>query len=65
MKQEPPNPSPIKPFLGLHEGRLRWFVSAFPLSLLGPRHEREGAVPAVDERDAAESLRRMERYLEK
>jgi len=65
MKQEPPNPSPIKPFLGLHEGKLRFFISAFPLPLLSVRHLREGPVPAIDERDAAESLRRMERYLEK
>jgi hypothetical protein len=63
MKQEPPNPSPIKPFLGLHDGKLRFFISAFPLPLLGPRHEREGVVPAIDEREPGESLRRMERYL--
>jgi hypothetical protein len=64
MKQPAANPSPLKPFLGIHDGKLAVFVSAFPLSLLTPRHYRESAPPTMHpESEPTESLKTLERYL--
>jgi hypothetical protein len=63
MKQPQANPSPLKPLLGLHEGKLSVFVSAFPLSLLTPRHYRESAPPTMQpESEPTETLKTLERY---
>jgi hypothetical protein len=61
VKREEPRPSPLKPYLGLHHGKVEVFVSPWPLSLLSPRHLRE-TPPPEPTADAEESLKRLEKY---
>jgi hypothetical protein len=61
MKKEPANPSPLKPLIGLHQGKLTIFVSAFPISPLEPRHYRDSP-PQIDSANPMKTLTHLEKY---
>jgi hypothetical protein len=68
MKPANPNPSPIKPFLGLSEdGSVRVFVSPFPLHQITPMHWRDSDPPTLDKSQlepARQQLTKLEKYFE-
>jgi hypothetical protein len=62
MKQEPANPSPLKPVIGLENGKPTVYVCAFPLSPISQMHWRETEPPKLDPDDPFETLKQLEKY---
>jgi hypothetical protein len=62
MKKTAANASPLKGFIGLHEGKLAVFVSAFPIPTIQPRHFRDEPPPKIDPNNLMQTLKQLENY---